>query len=202
MTATNQNITVDPEAFGLLLLGISIALLRSGGNSSRIRFTISRIVSAYHYKPHLDLAPKSITLTLLDDDGRVVFNGTRNTPEQGVNFKIISGISRLSWSVAAKQWPLQQLEEEIDRLLHLPHYPRIVILLAVGLAGAAFCYTFGGNAAEMSVAFGATFTGLFFKQQLVFRFDAPASGQYDVWVGTFTEGTLSPSTLSVTERSN
>lgn len=111
--------------------------------------------------------PKSITLTLLDDDGQAVFNGTRSIPEQGVNFKIISGINRLSWAVAENKWPLQQMKGEINRLLQLPHYPRLVILLLVGLAGAAFCYTFGGNVAEMSVAFGATFTGLFFKQQLV-----------------------------------
>jgi len=33
----------------------------------------------------------------------------------------------------------------------------------------------------------------------VVRFDAPMSGQYDVWVGTFSEGELQPSTLSVSE---
>ncbi|MEQ1818640.1 MAG: hypothetical protein ABL871_08515 [Terricaulis sp.] len=31
------------------------------------------------------------------------------------------------------------------------------------------------------------------------RFDAPASGQYDVWVGTYSEGATQPSTLNVSE---
>jgi len=37
----------------------------------------------------------------------------------------------------------------------------------VSIAGAAFCYTFGGNASEMTIGFFATFFGLFFKQELV-----------------------------------
>jgi hypothetical protein len=31
------------------------------------------------------------------------------------------------------------------------------------------------------------------------RFDAPSSGQYDVWVGTYSEGATQPSTLNVSE---
>lgn len=31
------------------------------------------------------------------------------------------------------------------------------------------------------------------------RFDTPVSGQYDVWVGTYSEGTMEPSTLNVSE---
>jgi hypothetical protein len=31
------------------------------------------------------------------------------------------------------------------------------------------------------------------------RFDTPASGQYDVWVGTYSEGATQPSTLNVSE---
>jgi hypothetical protein len=33
----------------------------------------------------------------------------------------------------------------------------------------------------------------------VVRFDTPASGQYDVWVGTYSEGELQASTLNVSE---
>jgi hypothetical protein len=31
------------------------------------------------------------------------------------------------------------------------------------------------------------------------RFESPASGQYDVWVGTYSEGDLQPSTLNISE---
>jgi hypothetical protein len=33
----------------------------------------------------------------------------------------------------------------------------------------------------------------------VVRFEAPTSGQYDVWVGTFSEGSTQPSVLNVSE---
>lgn len=47
MAATQEKITVEPGAFGPLLLEIGAALLRSGGNSSRIRLIMERIAAAY-----------------------------------------------------------------------------------------------------------------------------------------------------------
>jgi uncharacterized membrane protein YjjP (DUF1212 family) len=43
----------------------------------------------------------------------------------------------------------------------------LVTLVAVSVAGAAFCYTFGGSYFEMLITFGATFFGLLTKQILV-----------------------------------
>jgi uncharacterized membrane protein YjjP (DUF1212 family) len=162
-----QDIVVEPHEFGPLLLDIGAALLQSGASCNRILITMLRIADAYHYMTHVDISPKSITLTLQVNNEQSVFNGTRSISAQGVNFKIISGISRLSWSVVEKQWPIQQVSVEIDRLLNLPPYSRLVILSVVSLAGAAFCFTFGGSYPEMGITFGATFFGLFIKQELL-----------------------------------
>jgi uncharacterized membrane protein YjjP (DUF1212 family) len=163
----DQRIIVEPQEFGSLLLEIGSALLRSGASSNRILLTLSRIADAYQFKTHVDISPKSVTLTLQLNKEQSVFTGTRSIPAQGVNFKIISGISRLSWSVVEKQWTLHQVRAEVDRLLNLPPYPRLVILGVVSLAGAAFCFTFGGSYPEMGITFGATFFGLFIKQELL-----------------------------------
>jgi len=58
-----------------------------------------------------------------------------------------------------------QISEEVQRLKALPHYPRLVVLGLVGLAGAAFCRIFGGGYVEMAVAFIATVVGLFVRQE-------------------------------------
>lgn len=158
---------VDPRIFGPLLLNIGIALLTAGAHSRRVRVTMSRIAAAYEYELHVDIGPKSISLTLHGSNTQEVFTGTRSTDGVGVNFRIISGISSLSWAITEKKWSINEIESELNRLLNLPHYPQLVVLLVVGIAGAAFCYTFGGDPFEMLITFGATFCGLFIKQYLV-----------------------------------
>ena len=157
---------VDPRTFGPLLLDIGIALLTAGASSRRVRITMARIAAAYEYELHVDIGPKSISLTLHSSNAQEVFTGTRSTAGVGVNFKIISGISRLSWTITEKKWSVIEIRNELNRLLKLPGYPRLVVLLVVGIAGAAFCYTYGGDAFEMLITFGATFCGLFLKQYL------------------------------------
>ncbi|HEX5171133.1 MAG TPA: threonine/serine exporter family protein [Cyclobacteriaceae bacterium] len=174
---------VDPQIFGPLLLDIGITLVRSGASTRRIRITMSRIASAYQYELHIDMGPKSISLTLHSYNAQEVFNGTRSTPMVGVNFKILSGISRLSWSVTEKEWTMLEIRKELNRLLEVPHYQPLVVLIVVGLAGAAFCYTFGGNAMEMAIVFGATFCGLFVKQQL-------SKKSFNIYVCTYVSATV------------
>ena len=80
---------------------------------------------------------------------------------------MVSGISRMSWRIVDEKWNFDQVQQEIDRLKSLPHYPRLVILTTVALAGASFCRLFGGGPVEMLVAFVATFAGLFVRQEAV-----------------------------------
>ena len=134
-------------------------LLRAGASGRRIRSTVSQIALAYEYAHYIDLGPKSISITLLNSQGHSVFNGTRSTLTYGVDFKIISAIHRLASAVADHPWSLQEIATELRRLQKLSHYPRLLILVAVSLAGAAFCYTFGGQVGAMAVTFGATFIG-------------------------------------------
>ena len=161
-----EAVAVHPNAFGALLLDIGVGLIRAGATAKRITETVNRFASTYTYAYNLDIGPKYISLTLLDKNAHVVFSGTRGTSSYGVNFKIISGIQRLSITVGEKELPFTEARKELDRLLQLPHYSRFVVLLVVSIAGAAFCYNFGGSLSEMGVAFGATFCGLFLKQQL------------------------------------
>ena len=161
-----ETTSTHPNAFGSLLLDVGIGLLRSGATARRINATVERFASVFNYAIHLDTGPKYISITLLDKNNHTVFSGTRNTTSYGVNFKIISGVQRLSIAMNEKDLQFDDVKKELDRLLQLPHYPRLLVLLSVSIGGAAFCYNFGGTIVEMAVAFGATFCGLFLKQQL------------------------------------
>jgi len=164
-----QGSTEEAKELGSLLLDIGGALLSSGASCSRIRITMLRIANTYHEKAHISIAPKSISLTLKDSDDNNLFTGMHSIQEQGVNFKTISGISRLSWEAVEKDLKIQEVREKFNALLVLPHYPRLVVLLLVSLAGAGFCFSFGGKVLEMLIAFGATFCGLFIRQEAIKR---------------------------------
>lgn len=155
------------KELGSLLLDVGVNLLSSGASCSRIKITMRRIATFNNYTAHISVAPKSVSLTLNDQEDNAIFTGMRSIAAQGVNFKTISGISRLSWEALEKDFTVQQIREELNRLLALPHYPRLVILFFVSLAGSGFCFTFGGKLPEMIIAFGATFCGLFVRQEAV-----------------------------------
>jgi len=162
----HEILPVEPNLFGSLLLDIAISLLRAGASGRRIRNTVSHLAVAYQFSHFIDLGPKSISITLLNNEGHSVFYGTRSTLSYGVDFKIISAIQKLSNAVKTKRWTLDELKTELQRIHKLSAYPRLLILLSVSIAGASFCYTFGGQAGAMAVTFGATFLGLFVRQEL------------------------------------
>jgi len=130
--------------------------------------TLNRLAATYQFVPHIDIGPKGISVALDSKEKEPnEFTVQRNlTGIMGVNFKVISGISRMSWQVVEEPWTLEKMRNELNRLCSLPHYNRWLVLLLVGIAGASFCFTFGGKPLEMCIAFCATFAGLFTKQEL------------------------------------
>jgi len=152
--------------FGSLLLDVGIGLLKAGSSGRRIRITLTNMASVYNYLIHPEISPKSISITLLDSQYQPVFNGSRSTISYGVDFKVMSAAERLTVSLLKKKWSMTELTAEVNRFLSLPKHTFKWVLLAVSMAGAAFCYTFGGSFPEMAVTFGATFCGLFLKHQL------------------------------------
>ena len=150
-----------------LLLEIGALLMSSGANSSRIRITITRIANSYGYNAELLITHRALMLTLFDEEKDYFFSRLKRTSPHGANFKMVSGISRMSWKIVEEKWDLNQIQQELDRLKSLPHYSRLTTLLMVGLAGASFCRLFGGSYIDMLIAFSATVAGLFIRQEAV-----------------------------------
>ncbi len=150
-----------------ILLDTGALLMSSGANTSRIRTTIIRIAKVYGYNAELLITHRALMLTLFDEDNDYFFSRLKRTSPHGANFRIVSGISRMSWSIVNEVWTFQHIEKELVRLKEIPHYPRLLVLLMVAVAGASFCRLFGGGAIEMLVAFVATLAGLFVRQETV-----------------------------------
>ncbi len=148
-----------------ILLEVGALLMSSGANSSRIRITIMRIADAYDFNTELLITHRALMLTVYDEEYDYFQSSLKRTSPHGANFRIVSGISRMSWRIVDENWNFEQIWDEINRLKSLPHYPRLLILSTVALAGASFCRLFGGGPVEMLIAFVATFAGLFVRQE-------------------------------------
>jgi len=162
----NNNETIDIKELGETLLDVAALLMNNGASSNRVRLTVSRISESYGYQSNLLIINTALTLSLNKGGEENIYNSLRRTLPPAVNFKIVSGISRMSWSVAETFWSLEKINNELKRLKELPHYHRLIILTFVSLAGASFCRIFDGSLLEMAVAFIATLVGLFVRQEL------------------------------------
>jgi uncharacterized membrane protein YjjP (DUF1212 family) len=155
------------RSVGLMLLEVGSSLMSAGANTGRIRITLNRIVDAFGYSIETLITQRALMLTISDENDKYHFDVLKRTPPHGVNFRVVSGISRMSWRVVEEKWSEEQIMEELQRLTALPHYPRIVVLLCVSLAGASFCRVAGGGYPDMLIAFAATFAGLFARQEAI-----------------------------------
>jgi len=161
----NNQKSSEIKALGSTLLEIGALLMISGASTGRIRNTINRISNSFGYNTDLLISQRTLMLTIYDDGNDYLFNNLKRTSPHGVNFTIVSGISRMSWLVVEEKWSIKQINEELGRLTSLPHYPRWIILSLVALAGASFCRLAGGGPVDMTVVFFATFIGLFVRQE-------------------------------------
>lgn len=110
--------------------------MSSGANT--IRNSISHISDSFDDKADLILTHSALTLTTSNGENEYVFNSLKRTSPHVVNFKIVSGISRMSWAVVEQGWSLTEIKGEVERLYSLPHYPGLITLSLVALAGTSF----------------------------------------------------------------
>jgi len=155
----------DAQQVGSILLEIGASLMSSGASTHRTRITMERIAKGLGYGIELLITQRALMLTIIEKDQSHFFSRMKRISPHGVNFRVVSGISHLSWDVMEKDYTVAQISDELQRLKALPHYPRLVVLSLVALAGSAFCRIFGGGYIEMIVAFVATFAGLFIRQE-------------------------------------
>jgi uncharacterized membrane protein YjjP (DUF1212 family) len=107
---------------GSLLLDVGSLLMSSGATTSRVRNTVHRISDAFGYKINMLITNRAITLSITDKEEQHFFNSLKRTSPHGINFKVVSGISRMSWRVVQEKWTCDQIRTELDRLVSLPPY--------------------------------------------------------------------------------
>lgn len=154
------------QALGQSLLHIGTLLMSSGANTERIKMTLNRIANAFDCQVEVAINYSSILLTLTNEQDAFFFS-LKKVPFYRINFKMVSGISRMSWQVVEQGWTIDQINKEIDRLDSLSYYSKWIVLSVLGIAGASFCKLAGGSFTDMLVVFIATFLGSFMQQEAI-----------------------------------
>lgn len=165
MNASDQPKYDDIKELGSTLLEIGTLLMVSGASTARVRNTIDRISNAFGYNTDMLISQRTLMLNIYDEDSSHFFNSLKRTPPHGVNFAVLSGISRMSWMVVEKKWSLDEINTDLARLAALPHYSKPIIYTLVGLAGAAFCRLAGGEFVDMLMVFLGSSLGLFVRHK-------------------------------------
>lgn len=147
------------------LIAIGVNLMAAGANTGRIRFTIERIAKAWDVHSEFLITNRVLLMTITTSESDEIVTIVKRTPMHGVNFRIVSGISRLSWRVVYDKINAKEVSIELERLRNLPHYNRWVVLILVGFAGFSFCYNFGGTIQDACITALATFFGLWVRQE-------------------------------------
>ncbi len=143
-----------------LLLEISSLLMVSGANTIRVNLSLNRFAAGLNFKTSCFISHKSIIMTLYEEDSTQSCTRVKNIPPHAINFSIISAVSKASWDAVTENWTLDQISNEIKKINNQNRYPRLLVLVAVSLAGAGFCNIFKGDYLNMLVAFISTFIGL------------------------------------------
>lgn len=177
----------QPSDIGALLLDIGALLMSSGANTNRIRLTIQRIGESYNFKTDFLITHRAIMLTLKDSNGNVSFNELKQTYAHIPNFKMVSGLSKLSWQIVEDKLSVKKAKIEVERLKTLPHYPRLVVLAVVAFACSSFCRLNGGTFLEMLIVFIAAFSGVFIRQELAKKKVNP---YFNIFIASFSTASI------------
>jgi uncharacterized membrane protein YjjP (DUF1212 family) len=146
------------------LLKISAMLMTSGANTNRVLLILNKFAFLMNVDAQVFINHKAFIISLTHKISGERTTQVRRLPHHGVNFDIISALSRAGFKAEKENWDFDTIKQEIVRIQKMKRFPRILTLIATGLAGAGFCNLFNGDYISMAVVFAATFIGLFVKQ--------------------------------------
>jgi uncharacterized membrane protein YjjP (DUF1212 family) len=144
-------------------------LLQYGADSARVEQTVHRLVTGLGCDwADIEVQPNTLIATTMNNqDFRT---RVRRAPSRGVNMAVIAEVSDLSYRVERGELDRIGVRQELRRIDELkPQYSRYTVVVLVGVACAAFCRLFGGDAGAMLVTFIASSLAMFVRQELHHR---------------------------------
>ena len=166
---SNENIHEALKDTAMFLAEYASTLMAVGAQTSRIQLNTVRIARSFGYKVNLLIFPKTLSITLLDNENSHTYTYIKKTPAIPLNFKINMKLSELSWQAFDEKLPLKELWRRFKSIVMEKRESRWTVLLLVSFANACFCRLFDGNLTSMAIVWVATFVGFYIRQELTRR---------------------------------
>jgi uncharacterized membrane protein YjjP (DUF1212 family) len=156
----------DLKESTIFLAEYAATLEAVGVQTSRIQYNTIRIAKSFGYWCNIMMFPRTISVTLHDEEREHIYTYTKKTPNMSLNFKTNMKLSHLSWETWDKHLCLAEIEQKFHSIISEPMESPWTVLILVSLANACFCRLFDGNFISMAIVCIATFVGFYIKQQL------------------------------------
>ena len=138
-----------------LLLTVGQLLMENGADTAQIVRDMKR-VAAYTGIPaekfHLHIMYTTLMLNISDEHHS--HTSFRKCIKHGVNMRIISAVSKLTWRALRDHYTLDEFKGELAAVAKRPRYPHWVSICAAGTGCGAFCTLFGCDFKQCAERFG------------------------------------------------
>ncbi|CAM3599341.1 threonine/serine ThrE exporter family protein [Parendozoicomonas haliclonae] len=128
-----------------LLVDIGVLLLRSGAHTERTIRNLKRFAASFGYQTEIFVAFSGVTITVQNEEGEEYTTLFGRVENHGVHLATVAAISQLSWRVADEPCAISELRSEIRRIKALPHYPKWLIVLMIGISCGALARIAGAD---------------------------------------------------------
>ncbi len=151
-----------------VLLKTGQLLIQSGADSNRIDRNMRRVaiflgIGADDFHMHITFTTMMISIS----DGTNVVTKFKKCLRHSVNMTIVSEVSNLSWNALEKGYSMADYEQALEKIsAGKHHYPRALVIFAVGIACACFGKLFGCDLIAMLITAVASSTAMFVRQEL------------------------------------
>jgi len=143
-------------------------LLENGAEIFRVEETMNRICKYYEIESESSFV---LTNGIFITSGNVhedFFAKVQQIPVSGSRLDIVDAVNQLSREIEQGMYTVEEAAAELERIRKMPDKKKPVIILASGIASAAFCYLFGGNPID---SFASFLSGLILYVYVVFLAD-------------------------------
>lgn len=153
----------------IFLSEYATTLMAVGAQTSRIQINTTRIAVAFGFRINMLIFPKSLSITLQDEQHDHSYTYVSKTPSLPLNFNINMELSKLSWQAHDDKLSVDELRTRFETIVKSKRESPWVVLVLVAFANACFCRLFDGNPTSMAIVWIATFVGFYIRQQLTRR---------------------------------
>jgi len=141
-------------------------MMGCGIHTSRVIRSTKRIGESFGFMVKMSIFPKSIILTLRDNETHEYYSEVIEIVALPISFEHNSALSALSWETYDEHLSLASLWEKYRYIVNAPSIHPLFVLILASFANASFCRLFGGDWCSTGIIFTSTLAGLFLKQRM------------------------------------